>query len=254
MSRTAQISAHWRDIVILSWPTVDGPLLPYLPPGLVLDRWQGAPYISLVCLRMESLRVLGIPAIPRSFAEVNLRFYARPGQPDDTRRGVVFLRQLVSSRLVAMGGRLLLREPMSVAPIRHQCGSTRTTADADLTMRYHWRHQGEEAFVRVAAGVEPFMAQPDSIEEFLTVRHWGYNGQSAGRIRSYRISREPWQLNLVTESELQRHAEYRWAGPFADVVSTPPASALFVSSSDARIHWPSSRRCYPPDASRAKLR
>lgn len=254
MTRPAPISARWHDIVILSWPTEDGRLLPYLPSDLVLDHWQGAPYISLVCLRMKSLRVLGIPAIPRSFAEVNLRFYVRPAQPDDARRGVVFLRQLVSSRLVARGGRLLLREPMSAAPVRHHRGSAGTTTDPDITVKYHWRYQGDEAAVSITATGQPFMAQPGSLEEFLTDRHWGYNGQSAGRIRSYRILREPWRLNHVSTCELQCHDQHRWAGPFADVMSTPPASALFVSSSDASVQWPSGRRPYSPDASRAKLR
>lgn len=234
------INARWRNIVILSWPAEDHLLLPYLPQGLVLDRWGGAPYISLVCLRMENLRVFGIPAIPRSFSEVNLRFYVRPEQPADTRRGVVFLRQLVSSRLVALGGRIMFREPMSAAPVRHELVSDRAAAGHDFRIGYSWTDRGDIAAVSITPGGDPFVGQSGSLEEFLTARHWGYKGQSNGRVRAYRIVREPWKLNPMSNAELQSDVEHRWAGPFADVMSAPPSSALFVSSSDARVHLPRS--------------
>ena len=250
----ALIRARWRDIVILSWPTEDDLLLPYLPPGMEIDRWDDEPYISLVCLRMERLRVFGIPAIPRSFSEVNLRFYVRPQQPDDTRRGVVFLRQLVSSRLVALGGRIMFRESMSFAPVRHEMVPDRATAGHDFRIGYSWTDRGDAATVRATPGGDPFVAQSGSLEEFLTARHWGYNNQSTERVRSYRIAREPWKLNPVSNAELQSDVEHRWAGPFADVMSAPPSSALFVSSSDASVHLPSNQQPKSQDASRPKLR
>lgn len=242
ISRFAPVQACWRNIVILSWPVDEARLLPHLPDGLVLARWNGAPYISLVCLMMENLRVFGVPALPRKFVETNLRFYVRSEQPDDARPGVVFLRQLVSSRLVALGGRFLLRESMSAAAMEHAFGPGHPGAGGDnLRLKYAWSNQGRKTTIRVTASGAPFMAQSGSLEEFLTARHWGYVEQSVGRVRSYRISREAWQLVPVVDCTVECDDGAIGGASFSDVLAGPPASALVVRSSDARIHWPSSR-------------
>ena len=62
------ITAQWRNIAILSWPVDPDRLVPFLPPGLSPDSWDGKGYVSLVCLFMENLRFLGLPALPTRFA------------------------------------------------------------------------------------------------------------------------------------------------------------------------------------------
>jgi len=60
--------------------------------------------VSLVAFDVRDTRVRGVawPGL-RDFPEVNLRFYVREGD----RRGVVFIRELVPSRAVALVARLL---------------------------------------------------------------------------------------------------------------------------------------------------
>ena len=71
------LTALWRRPLLLSWPAPDAALLPLLPAGLCLDRWQGSAYISLVGIGFADTRVFGLPAYPRRYAQVNLRFYVR---------------------------------------------------------------------------------------------------------------------------------------------------------------------------------
>ncbi|HTG49386.1 MAG TPA: DUF2071 domain-containing protein, partial [Gemmatimonadales bacterium] len=75
----------------------DEALAPHLPPGLALDRWEGHAFVSLVAFDFLDTRVGGIPWPGfTAFPEVNLRFYVREGD----RRGVVFIAELVPSRMV----------------------------------------------------------------------------------------------------------------------------------------------------------
>ena len=237
------ITARWRHVAILSWPIEDGRLLPLLPKGLALDRWRGKCYISLVCLFMESLRVLGLPTVPRKFAELNLRFYVRPAHGSDDRKGVIFLRQTVSSRLVAFAGRVFFREPMLAAPMTYKCEPPEWENRRDRQrVYYRWIDGGHDAGLRVTAGSESYFAEPGSLDEFLTHRYWGHNRTSTGRLRAYRISREPWPLVPVIDHELKCDPESLYGPEIADVIAGPPASVLLALGSKSQVHLPTKLR------------
>ena len=243
MSASAVITAHWRNVAILSWPTGDDFLAPFLPTGLSLDRWNGKAYISLVCLLMENVRFVGLPALPRKFAEINVRFYVRPADPCDDRIGVVFLKQIVSNRCVAFAGRRLFREPMLSAAVSHDFKPA-DPVDEPVTRRlcYRWRNRGRAEELRVTGRGETYHAEPDSLDEFLTARYWGYNRQSGNSARAYRISREPWSLVPVVDHELTCDAGTFFGPRIADVLAGPPASALLALGSESRVHWPTKLR------------
>ncbi len=243
MSSLAVLTARWRNVTILSWPVEDGLLVPFLPDGLALDRWQGTAYISLVCLFMENLRVLGLPAVPRKFAELNLRFYVRPPHGSDNRKGVVFLRQLVSNRFVALAGRVFFREPMGAIDVTHEFEPAEP-ANGQFRRRVHyrWRKGNDDEALRVTARGDTYFAKPGSLDEFLTHRYWGYNGTSGGRVRAYRISREAWSLVPVVDHELKCDAETRYGPEIADIMAGTPASALLAPGSESQVHWPTKLR------------
>src|SRR5580692_8918685 len=97
------LSAEWRDLVMLNYE-VDGKLLNgYVPPGTVLDSFEGRTYISLVGFQFCHTKLFGSLRIPfhAAFDEVNLRFYVRRRQSNEDRRGVVFIAEIVPRRAVA---------------------------------------------------------------------------------------------------------------------------------------------------------
>ena len=91
------LTAHWKDLVMLNYQVNPDVLMPWLPPGLEVDSWQGKTLLSVVGFRFEDTRVLGM-AIPghRDFQEVNLRFYVRRFVNGGWRRGVVFVKERAS--------------------------------------------------------------------------------------------------------------------------------------------------------------
>ena len=241
MGRFAPITARWRNIVILSWPIDGGHLDPFVPDGLVLDRWGGEAYISLVGLFVENLRMLGLPVWPNRFEEVNLRFYVHPTQGGVNLRGVVFLRQLVAHRLIALGGRLLFREPMSAKQMRHEFNPPEPEETSKRQrVFYGWRNHGRDEGLWIKSGGDPYVVEPNSLDEFLTARYWGYNAQSARRIRAYRVSRCTWSVSPAADFGLQCDARALYGPQFTDVMAQPPASILLAHGSKARVHWPTS--------------
>ena len=237
------ITARWRNIAILSWPVREECLLPFVPAGLALDGWGGEAYLSLVCLFMENVRFLGLPALPRRFAEINLRFYVRPADPGDDRVGVVFLRQMVSNRSVALVGRRFLREPLLHTAVSHEFETTDPSdGDGQRRLHYDWLNGNRNEGLRVTASVGSHPAEPGSLDEFLTSRHWGFNAQSNSGIRAYRISREPWSLAPVIGHVLKCDVGSLCGPQIADFVAGPPVSALLATGSDTRIHWPTKLR------------
>lgn len=243
MPNPTVITARWRDIAILSWPVEDDVLAPFLPTGLDLDHWRGDAYISLVCLFMENVRAWGLPALPRRFAEVNLRFYVRFAHHVEERQGVVFLRQLVSSPFVSFAGRLVFREPMLSTAVSRQIEPVDPSDHhGQRRLHYRWLSGGRNEGMRLIAAGDPCLAEAGSLDEFLTARHWGFNAQSEGRVRTYRIRRDPWSLVPVVEHELKCDVGALCGTHIADSVAVPPASALLATGSDTRIHWPTKLR------------
>ena len=238
----ALLAANWQNILILSWPVDAALLLPHLPPGLAIDRFDGNAYISAVGLTVANSRVAGIPAGPRRYPQVNCRFYVRRTLPDGGHRpGVVFIRQLVPHRAVALTARLIYREPFQYAPMPDAAGAP--ASDQQRHIAYQWRCNGQTA--GFGAEIPPAPAQyaaPGSLAEFLTARYWGYNGASDGRLREYRVRREPWPLQTAAICGFEGDANMLSdSGSIAAAITNPPASALIAAGGPTQIGWP--RRC-----------
>ena len=250
------LTAAWRRPLLLSWHIPADALLPLLPAGLALDCWQGRAYVSLVGLCFADTRIFGIPAWPRRYAEVNLRFYVRRTAADDyapdddydasdCRRpapGVVFIRQIVPHRITAVAARRLYGEPFVHRPV--QC-----LTDPSGAVAYRWRGAGVggrwhifQAQPSAIADAPPAAAAPGSLDEFLTARYWGYNGKPGGPTRAYQLTRSPWRLQpAVAHIDADLTAEYgigEYGDALAAAMSRPPASALLASDCRARIRLP----------------
>ena len=252
------LTACWRRPLLLSWPAPDAALLPLLPAGLCLDRWQGNAYISLVGIGFADTRVWGLPAYPRRYAQVNLRFYVRrrrdAGCPAP---GVVFIRQIVPHRITASAARILYGEPFArrpvvceIAPSGKDDGTSDGIGNGGGSVAYRWqgangRWQAFRATAPPPTAGDGYgdidrdgIASPGSLADFLTARYWGYNGKPHGPTRAYRVTRSPWRLQpaVAAATDADFAAEY---GPaLAAAMSGPPASALLADGGRARIHLP----------------
>jgi len=91
------LEAQWRKLAIANYAVDPVILESFLPHNTELDHWNNTYYVSLVGFMFLDTRVKGI-RIPFhiNFEEVNLRFYVRRRDGGDWKRGVVFVREIVS--------------------------------------------------------------------------------------------------------------------------------------------------------------
>src|SRR5271168_4482631 len=139
MSQTTKVflSAEWRDLVMLNYEVDRRLLEKHVPYGTALDSFEGKTYVSLVGFRFCRTKLFGSLAIPfhADFDEVNLRFYVRRQEGKETRRGVVFIAEIVPKRAVATLARLIYGENYVCLPMKHHLGSDGSTKN----VAYQWQ-------------------------------------------------------------------------------------------------------------------
>ncbi|HEV8549423.1 MAG TPA: DUF2071 domain-containing protein [Polyangiaceae bacterium] len=189
----AFLTARWEHLVVLNYAVPPRVLTQFIPRGTELDRFQGEALVSVVAFRFADTRLYGW-AVPghRDFEEVNLRFYvSRRGENGARKRAVVFVRELVPRRAIAMMARWAYNEPYVAVPMAHE---TSLDADQGGHVCYAWRYG--KAYFAVEASVEGGAQEldPGSEAEFITEHYFGYTTQRDGGTLEYAVEHPPWRV------------------------------------------------------------
>src|SRR2546421_458369 len=150
------LSAEWRDLAMLNF-AVDQELLdPLAPRGTAVDTYDGQAYVSLVGFLFARTKVLGLPLFfHQQFEEVNLRFYVRRMCGDETRRGIVFIKEIVPAFLISRSARFFYNENYITCAMRHRI----ETEDHKTTLEYSWRYNGKWKRIAVISSGNPKPAE-----------------------------------------------------------------------------------------------
>jgi uncharacterized protein YqjF (DUF2071 family) len=226
------LTAQWRNLVILTYAVDPARIIDLVPAGTTLDWWHRQAFVSLLAFQFLNTKVLGTP-IPfhQDFEEVNLRFYVRRSTDEGVRPGVVFIRELVPRPFVGGMARLLYREPYQVVPMR-----SKVSPGPPPDVEYQWDYKGHwctVAAVGEGAGREP---APGSLEEFLTERHWGYNGEKGKDTLEYRVDHPRWNIWHPENLRVDYNAETLCGLDLAPQLERP-ISVLIADGSAVTIHW-----------------
>jgi uncharacterized protein YqjF (DUF2071 family) len=236
-TQRAFLRAEWRDLVMLNYEAPEALLEPLVPAGVELDRWNGALYVSVVGFLFRDTRVLGVPVSGhRTFEEVNLRFYVRRIVAGETRRGVVFVRELVPRPAIAVVARLTYNEPYRALPMRHSLVEDRAT-DA-IIREYSWRAANGWTRLRARTVGPAQRLASNTEEEFITEHYWGYTRQRDGGTVEYRVSHPRWNVWSAVEASLDGTPADVYGDAFARVLAGPPRSAFVADGSPVTVFVP----------------
>jgi uncharacterized protein YqjF (DUF2071 family) len=231
MARSKQVflSAEWRDLVMLNYEVDPSLLHRYVPPGTLLDSFQGRTYISLVGFRFCQTKLLGHFSVPfhADFDEVNLRFYVRRTEGSDDRRGVVFIAEVVPRRAIATIARLLYGENYTCHPMRHYF----ETEESGRRAEYQWQIDNRWCKLWAQTVGAPERPEEGSLEQFITEHYWGYSTQRSGGCLEYHVSHVPWQVWATATRGFEGEANTLYGSGLGAVLQRHPDCAFVADGS-----------------------
>ena len=221
------LTANWRYLAMLNYVVDPALVEPLVPGGTEIDHENGETFVSIVGFLFLDTRLLGFPIpLHRDFEEVNLRFYVRRKSADTWRRGVVFVRELVPRRAIALVARAFYGERYAALPMKHNIEHV----DARLNVEYSWRRGKRWEFLKISASGEPESIPVGSHAEFITEHYWGFTCLGDG-CSEYRVEHPRWKIWNATTFEFHADVETLYGEQFAETLSQSPRSAFIADGS-----------------------
>jgi uncharacterized protein len=206
-------------------------ILPLVPPGTEIDYENRETFVSVVGFLFLDTRLLGLPVpLHRDFEEVNLRFYVRGKSADTWRRGVVFVREFVPKRAIALIARSFYGEPYLAVPMKHNIEHV----DLRLKVEYSWRRGTKWESLKMSASGESQNIPAGSHAEFITEHYWGYTSVRAG-CSEYRVQHPRWKIWNADSFEFSADVVALYGEQFAETLAAPPRSAFIADGSAVSV-------------------
>ena len=202
-----------------------------VPPGTEIDYENGETFVSVVGFLFLDTRLLGFPVpLHRNFEEVNLRFYVRKKSADTWRRGVVFVRELVPRRAIALVARIFYGERYLALPMKHDI----TDVGGIVKVEYSWRRGRKWESLKMNATGEAQSIPAGSHAEFITEHYWGYTCVRAG-CSEYRVNHPRWKIWKAESFDFQADVPTLYGDQFAETLSQTPRSAFIADGSPIEV-------------------
>lgn len=218
------LTAEWNNLLMLNYEVDPSLLESLVPAGTELDTFEGKAYISLVGFEFNRTRVLGF-AVPfhQNFEEVNLRFYVRR----ESKRGVVFIRELVPRYAVAAIARWAFNENYSCVPMSHRIEGGNAV--------YTWKLGSDRCVMKIETEGESFLPPEGSLSQFITEHYWGYASQKGGGCLEYEVQHPAWVVWNAKRASFSGDVDALYGREFAQVLKREPDSAFLAKGSPVTV-------------------
>jgi uncharacterized protein len=224
------LSAEWKNLLMLNFAVDPSLLERFVPSGTELDTFDGVTYLSLVGFEFNRTRMFGI-AVPfhQSFEEVNLRFYVRR----HSRRGVVFVREFVPKRAVALIARFAFNENYSRMAMSHRIESYEP--DGRVRAEYAWGSGVDRFVMRIETEGPSFLPADDSVSQFVSEHYWGYAAQPDGGSLEYEVQHPRWKVRCARSARFSGNAGALYGEKIAEYLNRIPDSAFLADGSTVTV-------------------
>lgn len=223
------LTARWQDLIMVNYEVAPSILAGLVPDGVELDFHEGRCYVSLVGFMFLNTRVLGIPVpFHCNFEEVNLRFYVARKTANETRRGVVFVKEIVPRYAIAAVARIFYEEPYEAWKMGHDRTET--------VVSYSWQKGGHSSKVSIEIGENLGVPVADSHGEFIIEHYWGYTKRTGGRTDEYKVEHPKWELFSVDNPIINVDFTYVYGEGFAFLKDLKPYSVFLAKGSEVAVY------------------
>jgi uncharacterized protein YqjF (DUF2071 family) len=233
MPKREFLRAKWTNLLMLNYEVDPEILKPHLPPGTVLDTWQGKTLVSMVGFLFQETSMLRIRwPFHINFEEVNLRFYVRYFDGAEWKRGAVFISEIVPKYMIALVANSLYNEHYMAMPMRH---SITPIDDNHIGFNYEWKYKGKWSRLGGTVNNQRKLIEAGSAEEFIFEHYWGYNKLSETRTIEYQVEHITWQVGEVTDYVFDAPIARLYGAEFEPWLKQKPVSAFFADGSDVIV-------------------
>ena len=255
------LTAHWANIVLVSYAVPPAALRAYIPaaPGgsgakleldLRTDLLRGPEplaVVTLAALEFRRTRILGIgwPGL-RNFAHICLRFYVK----HEGRRGVVFVRQVVPSNVLMWGARKFYNEPYVAAPIESEVKQQHRTIGVEYRLVFPQggmvtgasalgsKAKGvpmHEHLIRVIGSKPVMRPGPDSVENWIKERQWGFGLDRNGVPGVFELIHPTWGIYPVLECDVRLDFASVFGADWGFLSGLKPTSTILAAGSEVAV-------------------
>lgn len=201
----------------------------FVPCGTDLDFHDGNCYVSLVAFKFLDTKVLGVPVpFHVNFEEVNLRFYVRRKTTEETRRGVVFIKEIVPRTAIAFVARAFYGEPYETWKMSH--------TQSENKLSYFWSKGNCENRVAIEIGENLGVPEENSHGEFIIEHYWGYTKRSENRTDEYKVEHPKWELFEANYHAIDVDFGFTYGEKYAFLSDTKPQSILLAKGSEISVY------------------
>ncbi len=183
------MSQSWCDLLFLHWPLPAQALRPLIPPALDVETFAGDAWIGIVPFFMRRTRPFRLP-LPFGWGdlpELNVRTYVNY----DDKPGVWFFSLDAGNPLVVHTARIWYHLPYFTA----RMSVTPRGDSLDYHSQRTHRRAPPAAFVASYRPTgEPYLAQPGSLEHWLTERYCLYSADHHGNLYRGENHHTQWPL------------------------------------------------------------
>lgn len=223
------LTAKWQNLIMANYEIEPTLIADYVPKGTTLDLHEGKCFVSLVAFMFLDTKVLGI-AVPFhvNFEEVNLRFYVKRETEAETKRGVVFVKEIVPRRAIATVARVFYGEPYETWKMSH--------AETENELSYVWRKADCENHIKAQIGENTGVPASGSHGEFIIEHYWGYTKRGENRTDEYKVEHPKWELFSVKNAEIAVDFSRLYGERFAHLSNETPHSIFMAKGSEISVY------------------
>lgn len=223
------LTAKWQDLIMANYEVAPHLLADFVPPGTTLDFYGEKCFVSLVAFMFLDTRVLKIPVpFHINFEEVNLRFYVKRETENETRRGVVFIKEIVPRFAIATVARVFYGEPYEAWRMSHQ----KTSRE----LIYAWWKRDDVHHIKVEIGENTGIPKENSNGEFIIEHYWGYTKRVGNRTDEYKVEHPKWELFDVKDYEIKCDFGKLYGAKFAFLNDAKPDSIFMAKGSEVSVY------------------
>lgn len=233
------LKAEWNNLIMANYEVPHEVLLSYLPKYTELDLFEGKCYVSLVGFMFENTKILGMK-IPFhvNFEEVNLRFYVRHKHGDEWRRGVVFIKEIVSKSAITFVANKLYNENYVTHPMAHY----KSSEAGNTTIGYVWECKNVLNEIKFTTNNKKQALVKGSNEEFITEHYWGYSKGKEATVE-YAVEHPRWNIFECANYEVNCLFGEVYGKEFEFLEKQEPSSVFMAEGSEIVVRKGTKIKC-----------